>query len=417
MEVKPVFSVSELNLYVSLMLSGDENMRDVRVNGEISGFKRHVSGHLYFTLKDDKAAVRCVMFKPNALRLTFFPKDGMQVQVSGSASLYERDGSFQINVRAMEKTGDGQLFAKFMAYKQELEGKGWFDAALKKPIPFLPHAVGVVTSKTGAVLQDIKNVLGRRFPHMPIVLYPCSVQGERAAEEIAAAIKKADAEQKCDVLIVGRGGGSMEDLWCFNEPAVAEAIHACTLPVISAVGHETDFSIADFVADLRAPTPSAAAELAVPERRELEGQLEEDRERLARSLLRGAERKRQALEMLMSRAGRYRMETVLEQQRQRLDGDLDTLLRREEKAVLIQRHGLESLKLRLEGISPQRTLERGYAIVSDEAGRLLNSARSVQEKGRIQVSWADGWVKADVQEKSKTEKTEQKEQEHGSQEL
>lgn len=414
MELKPVFSVSELNLYVSLMLTGDENMRDVRVNGEISGFKRHVSGHLYFTLKDDKASVRCVMFKPNALRLTFFPKDGMQVQLSGSASLYERDGSFQINVRSMEKTGDGQLFAKFLAYKQELEAKGWFDGSLKKPIPFLPRAVGVVTSKTGAVLQDIKNVLGRRFPAMPLVLYPASVQGERAAEEIAAAIRKADEEKRCDVLIVGRGGGSMEDLWCFNEPAVAKAIHECTLPIISAVGHETDFSIADFVADLRAPTPSAAAELAVPEQQALEERLQEDRQRLERSLLRGTEQKRKTLTYLMTRGGVYRMENLLSQQHQRLDTDRETLARLGEKALLVQRHKLESMKLRLEGVSPQKAMERGYAIVSDGEGNVLTSVQRVNMDSIIRVSWADGWVKAAVQEKSETRK---KEQEHGGQEL
>lgn len=403
-ELKPVFSVSELNLYVSLMLSGDENMRDVRVNGEISGFKRHISGHLYFTLKDDKAAVRCVMFKPNALRLNFFPKDGMQVQVSGSATLYERDGSFQINVRSMEKTGDGQLFARFLAYKQELEEKGWFDPELKKTIPFLPRAVGVVTSKTGAVLQDIHNVLGRRFPLMPIVLYPCSVQGEKAAGEIAAAIKRADEEQKCDVLIVGRGGGSIEDLWCFNEPAVAEAIHGCTLPVISAVGHETDFSIADFVADLRAPTPSAAAELAVPEWEGLKQRLLEDGERLERSLNRGVEMKRQKLEYLMSRGGRFRMDNQLMQVHQRMDIARETMRHLGEKEMLVRRQQLEELKHRLESVSPQTAMERGYAIVSDEEGNLFTSFRQVKQGSDIKVNWADGWVRAKVYHKSRVRK-------------
>lgn len=413
-ELKPVFSVSELNLYVSLMLSGDENMRDVRVNGEISGFKRHISGHLYFTLKDDKAAVRCVMFKPNALRLNFFPKDGMQVQVSGSATLYERDGSFQINVRSMEKTGDGQLFAKFLVYKQELEEKGWFDPELKKPIPFLPRAVGVVTSKTGAVLQDIHNVLSRRFPLMPIVLYPCSVQGEKAAGEIAAAIKRADEEKKCDVLIVGRGGGSIEDLWCFNEPEVAEAIHNCTLPVISAVGHETDFTIADFVADLRAPTPSAAAELAVPEWEGLKQRLLEDGERLERSLNRGLEMKRQKLEYLMSRGGRYRMENQLMQAHQRLDADRETLLHLGEKSMLLHRQELESLRFRLEGLSPTKAMERGFAVISDEEGNLYTSFKPVKVGTNVKINWEDGWARATVFNKSKVRK---KDRDNGDQEL
>lgn len=413
-ELKPVFSVSELNQYVSLMLSGDENMRDVRVNGEISGFKRHNSGHLYFTLKDDRAAVRCVMFKANALRLSFFPKDGMQVQLAGSATLYERDGSFQINVRSMEKMGEGQLFAQFLVYKRELEEKGWFDAKLKKPLPFLPCAVGVVTSKTGAVLQDIKNVLGRRFPFMPLVLYPCSVQGEKAAEEIAAAIKQADEEKKCDVLIVGRGGGSIEDLWCFNEPAVAEAIHTCTLPVISAVGHETDFSIADFVADLRAPTPSAAAELAVPEWEVLKQRLSEDGERLERSLTQGLEKKRQKLEYLMSRGGRYRMEDRLMQAHQRLDADRETLIHLGEKSMLLHRHEVESLRFQLEGLSPTKAMERGFAVISDEEGNLYTSFRQVKLGATVKINWEDGWARASVFNKSRVRK---KDRENGDQEL
>ena len=205
-ELKPVFTVSELNEYVDLMLSRDPFMGELNVTGEISAFKRHTSGHLYFTLKDDAASVRCVMFRPNALRLSFFPKDGMSVRIEGRAGLYGRDGSFQVYAERMEKTGDGALYQKFLALRDELKGRGWFDESLKKPIPFLPRAVGVVTSGTGAAIEDIRNVISRRFPNMPIVLYPVAVQGEKAAEEIAAAIRKADEERRCDVLIVGRGG-------------------------------------------------------------------------------------------------------------------------------------------------------------------------------------------------------------------
>lgn len=402
MELKPVFSVWELNTYVSLMLSGDENMQDVTVNGEISGFKRHISGHLYFTLKDDRAAVRCIMFKPNALRLTFFPKDGMQVQLHGSAGLYERDGSFQLNVRSMEKTGDGQLFARFMAYKQELEALGWLDPSIKKPIPKLPRCIGVVTSKTGAAIEDIRNVTARRFPSMPLILYPASVQGERAAKEIAAAIRKADAEHRCDVLIVGRGGGSMEDLWCFNEPEVAQAIHECSLPVISAVGHEIDFSIADFVADLRAPTPSAAAELAVPEQREMQARLEEALGRLRRALEAGCDRKRHRLEGLKGRPGILRLPMLLEQRRQELDMDREALLREQQQAALIKRHGLEAMKLRLEGVAPQRILERGYACVLDDKGKLVSSAKQVQPGQNVSIDWADGRASACITGKENT---------------
>ena len=279
-ELKPVFTVSELNEYVDLMLSRDPFMGELTVTGEISAFKRHTSGHLYFTLKDDAASVRCVMFRPNALRLSFFPKDGMSVRIEGRAGLYGRDGSFQVYAERMEKTGDGALYQKFLALREELKGRGWFDESLKKPIPFLPRAVGVVTSGTGAAIEDIRNVIARRFPNMPIRLYPVAVQGEKAAGEIAAAIRQADRERRCDVLIVGRGGGSLEDLWAFNEEIVVAAVHDCTLPVISAVGHEIDFSLTDFAADLRAPTPSAAAELAVPELGKLKDGLAQSRDRL-----------------------------------------------------------------------------------------------------------------------------------------
>ena len=203
-ELKPVFTVSELNEYVDLMLTHDPYLGELTVTGEISAFKRHTSGHLYFTLKDDAASVRCVMFRPNALRLSFFPKDGMSVRIEGRAGLFSRDGSFQVYAERMEKTGDGALYQKFLALREELRQRGWFEESLKKPIPFLPRAVGVVTSGTGAAIEDIRNVISRRFPNMPILLYPVSVQGEKAAGEIAAAIRKADEEQRCDVLIVMR---------------------------------------------------------------------------------------------------------------------------------------------------------------------------------------------------------------------
>ncbi|NLI52737.1 MAG: exodeoxyribonuclease VII large subunit, partial [Clostridiales bacterium] len=261
----PVFRVGELNEYVSTLLSSDPNLAQLRVSGEISGFKRHSSGHLYFSLKDESALVRCVMFRQQAMRLNFQPQDGMQVLLYGRAALYEKDGSFQLYANYLKKSGEGELYLRFLALKQELEERGWFDAARKRPIPFLPRRVGVVTSGTGAAVQDIINIIRRRFPRMPIVLASVRVQGQGAAEEIADAIRKMNEAEAADVLIVGRGGGSMEDLWAFNEPAVAEAIVQSRIPVVSAVGHETDFTIADFAADLRAPTPSAAAELAVPE--------------------------------------------------------------------------------------------------------------------------------------------------------
>ncbi|MBQ3652193.1 MAG: exodeoxyribonuclease VII large subunit, partial [Clostridia bacterium] len=318
-ELKPVFTVSELNEYVDLMLTHDPYLGELTVTGEISAFKRHTSGHLYFTLKDDAASVRCVMFRPNALRLNFFPKDGMSVRIEGRAGLFSRDGSFQVYAERMEKTGDGALYQKFLALREELRQRGWFEESLKKPIPFLPRAVGVVTSGTGAAIEDIRNVISRRFPNMPILLYPVSVQGEKAAGEIAAAIRKADEEQRCDVLIVGRGGGSLEDLWAFNEEIVVAAVHACSLPVISAVGHEIDFSLTDFASDLRAPTPSAAAELAVPEYATLSDRLAQDWDRLRSALLNGIARKKDRLELIVHRRGGMLAEQRLQQEQQRLD--------------------------------------------------------------------------------------------------
>lgn len=394
MELKPVFSVSELNQYVGLLLQGDSYLQDLTVSGEISGFKRHSSGHLYFSLKDGTAAVRCVMFKNQALRLSFFPKDGMQVLLHGSAGFYERDGSFQLYVRALEKTGDGLLYQRFLAYKQELEEKGWFDSSLKKPIPKLPSCVGVVTSKTGAAIEDIRNVTGRRFPTMPLILYPASVQGDRAAEEIAAAIKKADREQRCQVLIVGRGGGSLEDLWCFNEPAVAEAIHSCSLPVISAVGHETDFSISDFVADLRAPTPSAAAELAVPELRELEERLQACKQRLRRSMLAGLQQKRDRLQLLRHKPAFYRLPDLLEQSRNRLEQGRDALMHGQEKQLLQLRFLMDKQKLRLQAVDPKTPLQRGYALITDKGGGWISSPEETKAGDKVQIHWQQGALDA-----------------------
>ena len=299
-ELKPVFSVHELNEYIDLMLGYDPNLKDLAVEGELEAVKRHSSGHMYFTLKDEVASVNCVMFRQYVMGLRFLPKDGQRVRLVGRASLYQRDGRFQLMATGLMPKGDGSLYAAFAAYKEELKQRGWFEESEKKPIPFLPKCVGVVTSASGAAWHDVQNVIARRFPSMPVLLYPAAVQGEGAAKEIAEAIDQADREQRCDVLIVGRGGGSMEDLWAFNEPPVADAIHRCSIPIISAVGHETDVSISDFVADLRAPTPSAAAELAVPQWDALTGTLEMMGDRLKNALQNGLHRKKDRLNLLFS---------------------------------------------------------------------------------------------------------------------
>ena len=401
-ELKPVFTVSELNEYVDLMLSRDPFMGELTVTGEISAFKRHTSGHLYFTLKDDTASVRCVMFRPNALRLSFFPKDGMSVRIEGRAGLYGRDGSFQVYAERMEKTGDGALYQKFIALREELKGRGWFDESLKKPIPFLPRAVGVVTSGTGAAIEDIRNVIARRFPNMPIRLYPVAVQGEKAAGEIAAAIRQADRERRCDVLIVGRGGGSLEDLWTFNEEIVVAAVHDCTLPVISAVGHEIDFSLTDFAADLRAPTPSAAAELAVPELGKLKDGLAQSRDRLCSALRHGVERKRDRLELLIRRRGALLTEQRVMQEQQRLDTCRDALEEGIEGRLQRQRDALATVGARLKAADPLGALDRGFALVYDAKNDLVRRADDTTVGEGLTLRFRDGRVQAHVTGKDMT---------------
>ena len=403
-ELKPVFTVSELNEYVDLMLSRDPFVGELTVTGEISAFKRHTSGHLYFTLKDDAAAVRCVMFRPNALRLSFFPKDGMSVRIEGRAGLFGRDGAFQVYAERMEKTGDGALYQKFLALREELKGRGWFDESLKKPIPFLPRAVGVVTSGTGAAIEDIRNVIARRFPNMPIALYPVAVQGEKAAGEIAAAIRKADEERRCDVLIVGRGGGSLEDLWAFNEEIVVAAVHDCGLPVISAVGHEIDFSLTDFAADLRAPTPSAAAELAVPELSKLQDRLTQSRDRIRSALLHGVERKQDRLELLMHRRGGLVTEQRLQQEQQRLDQCRDALEEGIKRRLQKQRDALITVNARLRAADPLGALDRGFALVYDHQGAIVRRAADTAVGQGIALRFRDGRVQADVTGKDLYEK-------------
>lgn len=403
MELKPVFTVSELNEYVDLMLCADPHMGHLCVTGEISAFKRHSSGHLYFVLKDEASSVRCVMFRPQSLRLTFFPKDGMSVRLEGRAGIYGRDGSFQVYAESMEKTGDGALYQRFLALREELEKRGWFSQEHKKPIPFLPRAVGVVTSGTGAAIEDIRQVIGRRFPGMPILLYPVAVQGEKAAGEIAAAIRKADEEQRCDVLIVGRGGGSLEDLWAFNEEQVVEAVYRCSLPVISAVGHEIDFSLTDFAADLRAPTPSAAAELAVPESAALHERLKECQDRLTLALHRGLEHKRDKLALLLHRRGMLLAAQRLLQEQQRLDRLMEAWDRAREARLLQLRSDWEKLGLRLRAGDPLGALQRGFALVYDEQGKAVHRAKDAPPEGAICLRFADGRLRAQVVEREADE--------------
>jgi len=393
----PVFRVSELNEYVSLVLSNDPNLCDLKVSGEISGFKRHSSGHLYFSLKDESALVRCVMFRQQAMRLTFQPQDGMQVLLYGRASLYEKDGSFQLYANYLKKSGEGELYLRFLALKKELESLGWFDEARKRPIPFLPRRVGVVTSGTGAAVQDILNIIQRRFPRMPVTIASVRVQGAGAAEEIAKAIRQMNKKNAADVLIVGRGGGSMEDLWAFNETVVAEAIFESNIPVISAVGHETDFTIADFVADLRAPTPSAAAELAVPEMDACYEAIRLQRDRLSRALNVKMERMRASVKLFASARAFRLLENRLLSERQSLDNTRERAVRGARERILIARTELNRMQAQLRALDPSAVLERGYAILTDEGGRALSGVSTMRAGDAVAIRMRDGTADAKIE--------------------
>lgn len=395
--IKPVFSVSELNEYVGCVLSADPNLCELRVSGEISGFKRHSSGHLYFSLKDEQALVRCVMFRQQALRLTFSPQDGMQVLLYGRASLYEKDGSFQLYADYLKKSGEGELYRRFLLLKAELEQKGWFAQERKRPIPFLPQVVGVVTSGTGAAVQDIQTILARRFPRMPVVLASVRVQGQGAAEEIARAIDEMNRKRAADVLIVGRGGGSLEDLWAFNEPVVAEAIVNSRIPVISAVGHETDFTIADFVADLRAPTPSAAAELAVPEMDACYEALRQQNERMQRAIGARLTRMRANVKLFASAKAFQLLERKVEHQRQTIDLLRERALRGVQERLRTARVELQNRQLTLLALDPAAVLNRGYAIVTDRAGGALSGVRGLHAQDRVRIRMRDGTADATIE--------------------
>lgn len=385
------FTVSQLNKYVYSLLDSDPVLGSVRVTGEISGFKKYASGHLYFSLKDEDASVSCIMYRSNAARLRFKPVDGTKVDVRARASLYERDGKFQLIVNEMNAAGVGDLFLAFEQLKQRLNAEGLFAAERKRPLPYLPKRIGVVTSPSGAVIQDIIHVLSRRFPNFSLQLVPVPVQGEGAAAKIAAAIRLLDQRREVDVIIVGRGGGSIEDLWAFNEEAVARAIAAASIPIISAVGHETDFTICDFVADKRAPTPSAAAELVMPVRDELEDSLCRQRNRLVHALRNRCSLAGERLARLIGNRI-FREPYLLVEKRQ---ADLDRIRERQQNAAQ-RRHAdacgrLNYLAGKLDSLSPLKVLARGYGLVTEPAtGRPLTSVSLIKPSELINVSLVDG---------------------------
>lgn len=382
-----ILTVTQLNTYVKSILDADRNLSPVYVCAEISNFTNHYrTGHYYLTLKDDNAAIRAVMFRSEASRLRFLPENGMRVLVRGRVSLFPRDGQYQMYIDDLQPDGTGALHIAFEQLKKKLEAEGLFDIARKKPLPAYPRRVGVVTSATGAAFRDICNVLGRRFPLAEIVLAPVQVQGESAAPQISEAIRRMSRLHAADVLIVGRGGGSVEDLWAFNEECVARAVADCAIPVISAVGHETDFTICDFVADLRAPTPSAAAELAVPDCTEERGVLLGFQMRCKRAMT----ARIQAERLRVRQAGRLQEpKRFLEHHRLTLDGISDKTDRAMRRKLQAEQTRFTLLCGKLDALSPLKVLTRGYAI-AENRGVAVRDAATLSPGERLTLRFAHG---------------------------
>ena len=400
------WSVGEVNRYISNMFGQDFLLRNIAVQGEVSNCKYHTSGHIYFSLKDETGAIACVMFAGQRKGLAFRMKDGDNVIVSGSVSVYERDGRYQLYARQITLVGAGLLYEKYLALKQELEEMGMFAPQYKQPIPRVVRRLGVVTAPTGAAVQDIRNIALRRNPYVQIILYPALVQGEGAKESIVKGIQTLD-KAGVDVMIVGRGGGSIEDLWAFNEECVARAVFECETPVISAVGHETDTTIIDYVADLRAPTPSAAAELAVMDVASFDQQLMQYRNRLDRDMMNVLQNKRQQLAQLKLRVTASSPENQLLQKKQYLDELSNRLQYRMQEKYTASRNRLELFIEKLNGLPPLRRLSRGYAYVEDDKGSCLTSVSQVKAGDSVKIHVTDGYIRALVQEKETIERREE----------
>lgn len=396
-----ILTVTQLNTYVKSLLDGDSNLVQVFVSGEISNFTNHYkSGHLYLSLKDDKCVMKAVMFAPQARRLRFMPEDGMRVIVRGRASVYEPSGQYQFYIEDMQPDGLGALNLAFEQLKAKLGAEGLFEAEYKKPLPKFPNRIGVITSPTGAVVHDIQQVLERRYPLAQIVFCPVLVQGDGAASQLVAAVEKFNRLKCADVIILGRGGGSIEDLWPFNEEKVARAVAASDIPIISAVGHETDFTICDFAADLRAPTPSAAAELAVPSVEELRYTVQALKASLDKAIrLKLLDLNRRMENLALSRSLRIPQE-LIELQRIRIDNLVCRMVSCVQREISGSKAELFNLSGRLDALSPLRVLARGYAVAYNENGSVVTDANFVQAGSKVNVRLHKGELICIVKEKT-----------------
>lgn len=394
-----VLSVSQLNRYIKMNFDADENLANIFISGEISNFTNHYrTGHLYFTLKDDSAAVRAVMFNSSAKRLKFMPEDGMKVIARGRVSVYEASGQYQLYVDDMQPDGVGALNLAYEQLKEKLQKEGLFSEHHKKPLPPYPEKVGVITSPTGAAVRDIINVLGRRFPYAEIVFCPVLVQGEGAHLQLTDAVNLFNSERAADVIIIGRGGGSIEDLWEFNDEGLARAVYNSEIPVISAVGHETDFTICDFVADMRAPTPSAAAELAVPDANELRYALSALKNRMFLNVSSGIADRRSRLEYLTSKGALKSPDEMLSNRSQRLDTAFSKMLSSYENRIGGKKVEFISAATALSKLDPMSVLMRGFAFVSDKNGKNVYSSQALAKGDKINVRFHDGSAVCEVKE-------------------
>lgn len=393
-----VYTVSTLNNYIKDMIDSDITLRELFIVGEISNFKAHSSGHMYMTLKDEKSAIKAVMFKGNASRLKFMPADGMSVIVFGSVSVFQRDGQYQLYIQNMQPDGIGSLTLAFEQLKEKLMKEGLFAAEHKKELPRYPKTVGVVTSDTAAAFEDIKNVLKRRWPMADILLSPTKVQGEAAVPEIIKAITSLDESGRADVIILARGGGSIEDLWCFNDERVARTIYSCKTPLITGVGHEIDYTIADFVADYRAPTPSAAAEVSVPDIRTELSDISKMRLHIQRTVTNMLNSYKDSLDFIRSKNVLKSPLGLIDERRLILDGYYDRMSSCMTSVFTAQKNRFELEMRRLDAFSPLKVLGRGYAI-AEKDGRVIKSINDVSLSDDISLKVADGKISCKVIDK------------------
>ncbi len=394
-----VLSITQLNEYIRSRLDNDPLLGQVAVRGEISNYKMYPSGHHYFTLKDESSALKCVMFKGNAMRLRFRPENGMKVIAMGKVTVYPRDGAYQLYCTAMAMDGVGDLYAAFEQLKKKLAAEGLFDPAHKKPLPRYPGTIGIVTSSAGAAIHDMLRILNKRYPLTRVRLLPVRVQGAEAPGEIASAIRYANRHKLADLLIVGRGGGSIEDLWAFNDEQVAYAIYESEIPVISAVGHEPDVTISDFVADLRAATPSNAAELAVPDQDALLQTLDAMNGAMATALSRQLKSARQKLDMLSGSPALRSPTGYIEQRQKNLDGLKNRLIAAQNNAIHQKNARYIAAVSKLDAMSPLKVLTRGYSMAQTQSGDVIRSVSQPRIGERITISLSDGKLSATVMDK------------------